>query len=396
MEQVKALADAVRTSLAQTIVGKGEEVELLLTALLASGHVLLEDVPGTGKTLLAQSLAAALGLEFRRVQFTPDLLPSDLTGIHYYNQKEGEFRFRPGPLFTQIVLADEINRATPRTQSSLLECMEERQISIEGETMALREPFLVLATQNPIDSQGTFPLPEAQMDRFMIRMKLGYPDREEGVEILRRTALGQLQRGGTPGEKDPAAAGGRADEGNRSREAQLLEAQRRCREVAVHADLLAYFVELAEATREHPDALLGVSPRGTQAWLRAAQAYAAMQGRAYVLPDDIKRLAVPVCAHRIVPRRRQEPQAAAAGRIVQDALARVPVPSEEALAALAASAAGGAGLAGPAGGTGGNSRAVGAAGSAGGVGPAGTSGAGRFAGTAGEPGASSGAGAGGR
>nr|WP_328805197.1 MoxR family ATPase [Paenibacillus albicereus] len=401
MEQVKALADAVRTSLAQTIVGKGEEVELLLTALLASGHVLLEDVPGTGKTLLAQSLAAALGLEFRRVQFTPDLLPSDLTGIHYYNQKEGEFRFRPGPLFTQIVLADEINRATPRTQSSLLECMEERQISIEGETMALREPFLVLATQNPIDSQGTFPLPEAQMDRFMIRMKLGYPDRAEGVEILRRTAEGRLERGGVAGGKGSAAAGGRADEGNRSREAQLLEAQRRCREVAVHPDLLAYLVELAEATREHPDARLGISPRGTQAWLRAAQAYAAMQGRAYVLPDDIKRLAVPACAHRIVPRRRQEPQPAAAERIVQDALARVPVPSEEALAALAQGAGGaGAGAGGRrAGGPGVSAEGGGSkGGAAAGGGAAGGSAGGTAAGSglAGGARASSGAGEGGR
>ncbi|KQY83959.1 magnesium chelatase [Paenibacillus sp. Root52] len=296
----------------QVIVGKENTMELVLTAIIASGHVLLEDVPGTGKTMLAKSVAASLDCTFQRIQFTPDLLPSDLTGIHFFNQKTGDFEFRPGPLFANLVLADEINRATPRTQSSLLECMEERQISIDGSTRQLEHPFIVIATQNPIDNQGTFPLPEAQMDRFMMKIRMGYPTEGESVEILRRTVASRSV----------------ADLSSIITREQLLEAQQTYKSVQIDEDLLTYIIQLIEETRKHPELSLGVSPRGAQALLKASQAWAALHGRDYVLPDDIKGLAEPVLAHRLVFRNRMRQQEGMAERIIQDILNNVQVPTE--------------------------------------------------------------------
>lgn len=313
VEQIQEIANRLKVNVSRVIVGKEEAVELLLTAIIASGHVLLEDVPGTGKTLLAKSLSASMESSFQRIQFTPDLLPSDLTGIHFYNQKEGDFSFRPGPLFANMVLADEINRATPRTQASLLECMEERQISVDGETHILGQPFIVLATQNPIDNQGTFPLPEAQMDRFMLKMKLGYPSLDEGVEILKRTASYEVSQ-----KLQPVVS-----------QQEIVEAMTSYRNVKVQDDLLRYIIEIAEATRNHGDVSLGVSPRGTQALLRAVQAFAAVKGRDYVLPDDIKHMTPFVLSHRLVFRNRLQQQEGRAELLLQEILNHVPVPSED-------------------------------------------------------------------
>ncbi|WP_339240823.1 MoxR family ATPase [Paenibacillus sp. FSL R5-0517] len=296
----------------KVIVGKEHTIELVMTAIIASGHVLLEDVPGTGKTMLAKSVASSLDCTFQRIQFTPDLLPSDLTGIHFFNQKEGDFEFRPGPLFANLVLADEINRATPRTQSSLLECMEERQISIDGSTRQLERPFIVIATQNPVDNQGTFPLPEAQMDRFMMKIRMGYPSSEESVEILRRTVARRSV-------DDLTAVISREE---------LLKAQDTYKTVQINEDLLRYIIQLTEATRQHPELSLGVSPRGAQALLKASQAWAALHGRDFVLPDDIKVLAVPVLAHRLVFRNRIRQQEGLAERIIQELLNQTEVPTE--------------------------------------------------------------------
>ncbi|MEK3922348.1 AAA family ATPase [Paenibacillus sp. FSL K6-2393] len=296
----------------KVIVGKEHTIELVMTAIIASGHVLLEDVPGTGKTMLAKSVASSLDCTFQRIQFTPDLLPSDLTGIHFFNQKEGDFEFRPGPLFANLVLADEINRATPRTQSSLLECMEERQISIDGSTRQLERPFIVIATQNPVDNQGTFPLPEAQMDRFMMKIRMGYPSSEESVEILRRTVDSRSV-------DDLSAVISREE---------LLKAQDTYKTVQINEDLLRYIIQLTEATRQHPELSLGVSPRGAQALLKASQAWAALHGRDFVLPDDIKVLAEPVLAHRLVFRNRIRQQEGLAERIIQELLNQTEVPTE--------------------------------------------------------------------
>lgn len=299
----------------QVIVGKEESIDLLLVTLICGGHALLEDVPGTGKTLMAKALAKSLSCDFKRVQFTPDLLPSDLSGIHFYNQKEGAFVFRPGPLFTHILLADEINRATPRTQSSLLECMEERQITIDGETHRLERPFLVLATQNPVESQGTFPLPEAQLDRFLIKLPIGYPSTQESVQILRRFKQAAPQ--------DTLAAVADASE--------IRAAQDHYAQVTVSGDLFGYIVDIVERTRTHADVVLGVSPRGSQALLRAVQAFAVLQGRDYVTPDDVKRLAKPVLAHRLVLTPQARIRKDYAYTVIDSVLGAVPVPSEDAL-----------------------------------------------------------------
>lgn len=304
----------LREHIGKVIVGKRETVDMLIAALLAGGHTLLEDVPGTGKTLAAKALAKSIGGSFRRVQFTPDLLPSDLTGIHFYNQKNGEFEFRPGPVFANILLADELNRATPRTQSSLLECMEERQVTIDGTTTRLSPPFLVIATQNPVDNQGTFPLPEAQLDRFLMKLSFGYPSPQETVEMLRRfQTANPLETIGPVASTD-----------------EVLAAQRWTAAVHIEHDLLGYIARVAEATRQAADVELGVSPRGCQAWMRASQAFAALSGRDYVTPDDLKAVAVPVLAHRILLQYGARGRDQRASELIRKLLAEVEVPTEAA------------------------------------------------------------------
>src|SRR5690625_238340 len=310
---IKETIEKVKENINQVIVGKEDTIDQLLVALIASGHVLIEDVPGTGKTLLAKTLADSLSCSCKRIQFTPDLLPSDVTGIHFYNQKQGEFVFRPGPIFTNILLADEINRATPRTQSSLLESMEERQTSIDGETHQLEEPFMVIATQNPLESQGTFPLPEAQLDRFMLKINMGYPTKEESITILKR-----FKDRDSLAEIKPVAD-----------KQIILEAQKLYSQVYVSDDLLSYMVDIVEKTREHEDVELGISPRGSQALLKAVQVYAIIQGRDYVIPDDVKAMAKPVLGHRLILTHSMRLRENQIDVVLNDILQQVPVPSED-------------------------------------------------------------------
>ncbi len=277
------LIDRIKSNIGKVIVGRQDTVDLILTALIADGHVLLEDVPGTGKTMAAKAVARSLDLRFSRIQFTPDLLPSDVTGLNYFNQKEGEFVFQRGPVFTQILLADEINRATPRTQSSLLEAMEERQVTIDGETYGLEQPFFVIATQNPVETAGTYPLPEAQLDRFLMQISMGYPDKEEELNILER-----FEKNNPLDEIQPVC-----------RIEDLMRLKEEALSVFVHPVLKSYLVELVQATRKDHEIVNGVSPRGSLALFRAVRAYALIGGRDYVVPEDIKALAVPVLAHRL-------------------------------------------------------------------------------------------------
>jgi MoxR-like ATPase len=314
VEPIRAMAERAAHNIEQVIVGKRDVIDLLLVALLCEGHVLIEDVPGIGKTMLAKSVARTLDCPFRRIQFTPDLLPSDVTGVSFFNQRSQEFEFRPGPIFAQVVLADEINRATPRTQSALLECMEERQVSLEGETRPLPRPFLVLATQNPIELEGTFPLPEAQLDRFLVRLSLGYPNEVDEKHIVRRF------RTGSPLDELPAVVD----------TVELIAMQRLAREVHVADVVEDYVVRLVRASRLHASIELGASPRATLGLYRAAQALAALKGRGYVLPDDVKRLAPAVLTHRLIVSAQSRLRGRGAADVLAEVLGSVPVPVEDA------------------------------------------------------------------
>jgi MoxR-like ATPase len=309
---ISELARRIRENVQTVIVGKDSAINLALVAVLCEGHVLLEDVPGIGKTTLARALAASLGCSYRRIQFTPDLLPSDVTGVNWFNQKEQEFQFRAGPVMSQVVLADEINRATPRTQSALLESMQERQVTVDGVTWPLPRPFLVLATQNPVELEGTFPLPEAQIDRFLLRIVIGYPSESEEQQMLERfrlvDPLPELQAVTSPEE--------------------ILRSQAERRQVRVEASVRDYLVRVARGTREHHDIDLGASPRATLALYGAAQAWAAIQARDYVLPDDVKEMAPHVLTHRLMIAPQSQLRGRQPSELVADIVDAVPVPVE--------------------------------------------------------------------
>ena len=312
MSTVQRLATVLRESVQRIIVGKSETIDLAVLALLCRGHVLLEDVPGTGKTTLAKALAASLDCRFGRIQFTPDLVPADVLGVNFYNQSKSEFEFRPGPVFSQVLLADEINRATPRTQSALLEAMQERQVSIDGVTRELPEPFMVMATLNPVEMEGTFPLPEAQLDRFMIRASLGYPERNEESSMLDRFKAGE--------SLNPVQPAATADD--------VLSAQKIIDGVKVDDTVRDYLLDIIDNTRTSASLRLGASPRASLALQHTAQGRAAMNGRSYVLPDDVKELAVPVLAHRLLAETSTQLRGQATDQIVRDITESTPVPIE--------------------------------------------------------------------
>ena len=311
-ERLQELAERIRENVQKVIVGKSEVIDLAIIAVVCRGHLLLEDVPGIGKTTMSKALAQSLGCAFSRIQFTPDLMPADVLGVNFYNQKAGEFEFRPGPIFSQVALADEINRATPRTQSALLEAMQERQVTIDGVTRALREPFLVMATQNPIELEGTFPLPEAQLDRFMMRVKMGYPSEEEESDILLRF------------ERDDVLPELAAVTG----EEEMREAQRAAARVRVDDILRGYIIAIVRATRMNDGLSLGASPRAALALYKTAQARAALDGRDYATPDDVKALAETVLAHRLILTSNSRLRGRSAESIVAEVLGALPVPIE--------------------------------------------------------------------
>ena len=305
-------AKLVLENVKKVIVGKEDVGKLVMTVILAGGHVLLEDVPGTGKTVMARTFAKSIDSEFSRIQFTPDLLPSDVTGIHFFNQKESEFVLRKGPVFGNILLADEINRATPRTQAALLECMEEHQVTIDGETLELKEPFVVIATQNPVETTGTYPLPEAQLDRFLMKIHVGYPKKNEEVSMIERFL------NDNPLQTIEAVCTGE----------DIIAMQQEVRNVYVHPSLMEYIVDLVYATREQNGVSVGVSPRGTLTMINAVRAYAYLSGRNYVVPEDIIELAVPVWAHRIVLQlgiTREDNRE----QLIENVIAEVKVPTED-------------------------------------------------------------------
>jgi MoxR-like ATPase len=310
LDEVSRVSEPVLANVARAIVHKEDEVRLCLVTLLCQGHLLIEDVPGVGKTMLAKALARSLDCSFRRIQFTPDLLPSDVTGVRAFNQKVAEFEFRPGPVFAQILLADEINRATPKTQAALLEAMEERQVTIDGDTHSLPRPFMVMATQNPVEYSGTFPLPEAQLDRFFMKVKLGYLTAKEEAKLL------GLQKVESPFEElQPVVS-----------PAELAAAQRAVRDVFVKTELKEYMARLVEKTRNHPEIALGVSTRGTISLFHASQARAAILGRPFVVPDDVKALVDSVLGHRIILRPNAEMQGSNVTRILHQLMEREQVP----------------------------------------------------------------------
>ncbi len=316
MEDPKVVAERIVDNVGKVIVGKTHELRLAVTALLCGGHMLIEDVPGVGKTMLARALAVSAGCTFRRIQFTPDLLPSDVTGVSIFNQKTGDFEFREGPIISQIVLADEINRATPKTQSALLEAMEERQVTVDGVTHKLPLPYMVMATQNPIEYEGTFPLPEAQLDRFLIRVNLGYPSLEDEVAVL------DLQQHRHPIDEISAV----------TTAAEILQVQQAVREIYVDPLIKQYIVSLVNTTREHEAVYLGASPRGSLALFRTSQAQALLSGRDFVVPDDAKELAFVTLAHRIIVSPGSRVKGVTAADVVGDCLSRIPVPGARARA----------------------------------------------------------------
>jgi len=311
--QIREAANRFINNVSKVIVGKKDAIELALVALLCEGHILIEDVPGIGKTMLAKATAKSLGCSFKRIQCTPDLLPSDVTGIHYFNQKASEFEFRPGPIIANIVLVDEINRATPRTQSCLLECMQEQQITVDLETIPLPRPFLLIATQNPIELEGTFPLPEAQLDRFLLRIRLGYPSEDEEGIILSRFQ-----------QENPLDNLTSVIEGT-----ELLELQKLCRQVYIENSVRKYVIAITRATRNHQNIQLGASPRASLGLHLASQALAAIRGRNYVIPDDVKYLAVPTLAHRLIAKVEARLRGRAGEEMVKEIVSAVPVPVEE-------------------------------------------------------------------